>query len=179
MNDFAKRVFTILLMTGLFAHFCFIYIFSTPYKIKSDKVNFASWYYVTPFFYQQWSLFAPTPKRHFALYVRCQSHQQWQGWTNLLQQKVNEHQRNVVAGNELYVLMYSSTLIYLVNVLKPQNTLFKEEPKEVMFQILKHEINNELINSNGLKKGTPFEILITSTENKQSTNYYFTNLVIQ
>lgn len=179
MSDFFKRLLSIAIISGLCIHFFLIFIYASPFKLKSEKLKFISWYYTYPYFHQQWSLFTPTPKKHVALYVRCKINNNWTAWENFLQKHINQHQANVLMGNESTVLLYSNSLIYLINALDSKNQVFTTEPADTNFQIVKHEVQNELKNRNQTPSFTNFEIILTCHENNITKTGYFKNLSLQ
>lgn len=179
MSDFFKRIFSIAIISGLCLHFCLIFIYASPFNLKSEKLKFISWYYIYPYFHQQWSLFAPTPKKHMALYVRYKISNNWAAWENLLQKHINQHQSNVLMGNETTVLLYSNSLIYLINTLGSEKQVFTTEPADINFQIVKHEVQNEIKNYGQIPAPTNFEIIVTSHENNTTKTGYFKNLSLQ
>jgi hypothetical protein len=176
MSDFFKRLFSIVIVSGLCFHFCLIFIYASPFKLKSKKLKFISWYYTYPYFHQQWSLFAPTPEKHIALYVRYKTNNNWSAWENLLQKHINQHQANVLMGNEATVLLYSNSLIYLINTLNSDKQVYTREPTDVNFQIVKHEVQNDINSQNQIPPLINFEIIITCHENSTTKTVYYKNL---
>lgn len=176
MSDFAKRLFSILLISGLCLHFCILSYYISPFKISSVKLQYLSAYYVYPFFHQQWALFAPIPKKRMALYVRYKLNNQWSDWKNTLQKQINLHQANVTAGNEINVLLFTNSLTYFFNSQQVEKQVYTEEIEDFNFQIIKYEVENEISHYGKVSGITNFEIIATCKEDQSSKAYYFKNL---
>ncbi len=176
MTEFVKRLLSIILISGLCLHFFLISIYSSPYKIKSSQLKFASWLYVYPYFHQGWALFTPIPKKKMALYVREKSNNHWSNWENLLQKRINKHKTNVFIGNELSTLIYCNSLIYFLNSQKNGEHLFMNEIADINFQILKHEVKSEITNYGKVQNITEFEMITTCIEESSYKAFYAKNL---
>lgn len=178
MSDFKKKLFAVFLIFSLSLHFSVIFLDSSTFIAKSESMKFATRYYVHPFFQQSWALFAPIPKKHMALYVRYQLNNQWSDWENVLQKKINQHQINVLLGNETKVQLFSNSLTYFFNSQSKKAYLYTKEYTDVNFQIIKHEVRSEITNYGKTKGLTNFEIIATCNEGNLSKSYYFKNLSI-
>lgn len=177
MSDFKKKLFAVFLIFSLGLHFSVIFLDSSTF-IKSASMKFTTRYYVYPFFQQRWALFAPIPKKHMALYVRYQLNSQWSDWENVLQKKINQHQINVLLGNETKVQLFSNSLTYFFNSQSKKTCLYTKEYTDVNFQIIKHEVKSEITNYGKTKGQINFEIIATCKEDHLSKSYYFKNLSI-
>lgn len=176
MNHSMKRFVSLACIGFIFLHFLFVVMYSSPLNKHTTKLNFYSKAYSYPFFHQSWSLFAPTPTKKTALHVRFFSINTWSSWSNVLQNEINQHQKNVMKGNETTVLLFSNSLNYLVNSCKKK--LYEKPPIDINYTILHHSVSNYLKNKLQLNSNTAFEILIISNAQKENKVIYFKNNIV-
>lgn len=155
-------------------HFCLVCIYSSPFKIASEKINFVSEYYVYPYFQQHWQLFTPPPQIKYGLYVRYKNKSTWSNWQNILQEQINKHHQNIVLGNETSLLLYSSAINYMYYSLDTAKHCYTIDYKNKNVDVLKQAVKQQLL----LDKSTfiEYEMLLTATTKGNTASYYFKNL---
>ncbi len=171
-----KRLVSLICLCIILLHFSLLFIYSSPLNKQTTKLNFYSTVYSYPFFHQSWSLFAPTPTKKTDLYVRYFTNNKWSSWANILQNEINKHQHNVMAGNETTVLLFSNSLNYVTNSLN--DSLYQKPPSNLNFKVLTYSIANYLKNKFHKTTNTKFEILIISKTTKSDQKFYFKNNII-
>ena len=174
MNNKLKNIFSIFLIVALCLHFCLITIYSSPYNVASEKINFVSEYYVYPYFQQHWQLFTPAPQIKYALYVRYRKNRIWTHWQNKLQEHINKHHRNIVLGNETNLLLYSGAINYVYYSLDTAKHCYTIDNKNKNVDVLKQAVKQQLLLEK--KIFTEYEILLTATKKSNMESFYFKNL---
>lgn len=175
MSVFAKRFLSLLLLGGLCCHFILIFIYTSPIKVRSEKLKFISNYYTYPFFHQTWNLFVPAPQAKYHLYVRYYGKEKWYDWQDVFQTQINKRSNNPVKGTEFKVLLFSTAMNYLSGSLKETHYVYELEPSDVNFKILKHAVKQYIVNYKCMHKATKFEIIFVK-EGQLKTIQYYKNL---
>lgn len=176
MSVFAKRFLAFVLLVGLCCHFTLIFIYSSPLKIKSEKLKFVSNSYTYPFFHQTWNLFVPAPKAKFNLYTRYYGKAKWNDWQDLFQTQLNKRHNNLIKGTELKVLLFSTAMSYLSGSVNKTHMVYELEPSDIEFLILKHAVKQYIVNYKCMNAAGKFEIMFVRTEGEQKTVQYYQNL---
>lgn len=162
MSPAIKRLISAILLSVLGLHFSALFICSSPLKMNSPGLTFIAKSYTDPFFRQNWNLFVPAPKSQHYLFVRYKNGDNWTKWKDILGDCVENNRQNKFRGNEAIVLLFSNSLIYVLNKV-PVSTLYKQAPGFIEFEVLNHELGRYLALHENLRSVQPYEVLIYST----------------
>lgn len=179
MNLATKRLLSIVLVVALCFHFLFILLYTFPVKIKNPKLNFISHLYVYPLFNQTWELFVPAPSYQHKIFVRYKTGNEFGYWQDILSQEIMNHRNNRILGNETRVLLLSNSMVYELNTLQNiTSCIYSKPPINIEFEVLRYEINQYLKFYNHLSNNVPYELMLVSSKDKESSVYYIKSLTI-
>ncbi len=177
MNNRLKRSISFILISLLCLHLGFLVIYTSPLKVGNPKLNFITKAVVGPFFHQNWNLFVPAPKSQHYLFVRCTNSDNSKEWRDILGDCVENNRQNKCKGNEAILLLFSNSLIYVLNKV-PASTVYKHAHGFIEFKVLQHEVDRYMALHHNFQKGQNYEIIIYSAEPGQSKTLYFQSLTL-
>ncbi len=179
MPQALKQIFLVVLGLILGIHFFFISIYCFPVSYKDNVLKGISYAYVYPLFHQNWCLFVPAPSAKNSIYVRYYSKDGYTDWQDILSDEIETHKTNRIVGRESIYLLLSNSLIYeFVALSGVSSCIFEEMPKNKDFEVLHFEISQYLKSNFNVKKGTPCEYLLVSSNSQSTDSYYFKSLHI-
>lgn len=178
MNNSLKRSISFIFISVLCLHFGFLIIYTSPLKINSPRVNFITKACMGPFFHQNWNLFVPVPKSQHYLFIRYKNAANHTAWIDILGDCVENNQQNKWKGNEAVSLLFSNSLVYLLNKV-PVSTVYPQAPDFTEFKVLQYEVSHYLALHHILQKGQGYEIVVYSTGPGRHKTLYFQSLSLQ
>lgn len=177
MSQSLKRFISIVLVMFIAVHFILVFVYASPFKINSKKLTAVSFMYVYPVFQQNWELFVPAPDIERKLFVRYKTQDGFSDWQDILSQEIMNHRKNRALGNETKVLLFSNSLIYVINSLYDvPSCILSKKPNDAAFKVLEFEINQYLKCKLNVKSTTPYELLMISKTNFKTDAYYIKTL---
>jgi hypothetical protein len=178
MSKLSKRVISLILTGVLCLHVGFLFMYTSPLKITNPKVNFITKAVVGPFFHQNWNLFVPAPKAQHYLFVRYKNADNRVQLRDILGDCVENNQQHKWKGNETIALLFSNSLVYLLNKV-PDSKLYQQAPDFTEFKVLQYELSHYLALHHKLKKGQAYELIVYSTEPGRHKTLYFQSLSLK
>lgn len=173
MSQSLKRFISIVLVMFIAVHFILVFVYASPIKINSKKLTAVSFMYVYPVFQQNWELFVPAPDIERKLFVRYKTQDGFSDWQDILSQEIMNHRKNRALGNETKVLLFSNSLIYVINSLYDvPSCILSKKPNDAAFKVLEFEINQYLKSKLNIKTTTRYELLMISKTDVKTDSYY-------
>jgi hypothetical protein len=112
-----------------------VILYSFPGRSTASKPYILSYVYIYPYFHQNWSLFVPSPKQNFNLYIRYKVSGIQKDWEDIFYELNTAHQSNRLSGESL-LLAFSNALRYYATSVKEHDEIFSNKNADINFSVL-------------------------------------------
>jgi hypothetical protein len=153
------------LTLALIFHFILIFIYSKPFYLNKNKLEFMSQTVIYPYFQQNWNLFVPAPDSNYKL--NCEYENRGIKKIDVFNEVLIKHQTNRFAGYEPILIGFTNSIHYFEKNTTKQKQLNGPITNDLNFEILKRLAKNYIEYSEKIKIK---QIKITLIVNQIITN---------